>query len=145
MKQNKFWLKLIGTVLLLHVILVVLSIIEVAIYSIAISPGKEKAFYEEHATQSGPWISAIFGSLLMFFFVKHYLKRFDHQQSTYAIGLPVIYLGIDLILIVVSGYELKDYATHFVLAAVPKIVAVMLAYLLYSKSSWKVRQQSTYR
>ena len=33
MKKNKFWLKLIGVAILLHIVLIALSILEVAIYS----------------------------------------------------------------------------------------------------------------
>jgi hypothetical protein len=133
MKQNKFWLKLIGVAILLHIILILLSIIEVAIYSFIILPGKDQAFYNAHATLTGPWISAIFGSLLMFFLVKRFLKRFTKQQLTYAIGLPAIYLAIDLMLLFVSGYQLKDFLYQSVLATVPKIVAVSLAYFIYAR------------
>src|SRR4030095_10538059 len=131
MKQNKFWLKLIGAAILLHVILVVLSVTEVAIYSYFISPGKDQALYSAHATITGPWISAIFGSLLMFFLVKRYLKRYSQQQLIYVVWLPAIYIAIDLIFFFVSGYEIKDFIYQFVLATIPKIVAVALAYFLY--------------
>lgn len=131
MKQNKFWPKLIGTAFLLHVVLILLSIIEVMVYSYLIHPGEQKAFYETHASLSGPWVSAIFGSVLMFFLVKRFLKRFTRQQLTYVIGLPAIYLVIDLILIFGSGNQLKDFAYQFLLAALPKMAAVALAYFLY--------------
>ena len=133
MAQKKFWPKLIGTAFLLHIVLIALSIIEVAIYSHLIVPGKEREFYNKHASLSGPWISAIFGSLFMFFLVKRYLKRFDQNQLTYTIALPAIYLSIDLILIFVSGYQLKDFAYQFLLATLPKIAAVSLAYFIYSR------------
>ena len=134
MKQKRFWLKLIGTAILLHVVLILLSIIEVAIYSYIISPGRDKAFYSAHATLAGPWISAIFGSMLMFFFVKRFMKRFSRQQLTYVIWLPAIYIAIDLIFFFVSGYEFKDFMYQFVLATVPKIIAVLLAYFIYSRA-----------
>lgn len=145
MKQNKFWLKLIGTVFLLHVVLILLSIIEVTIYSYLIVPGKSKEFYNTHATISGPWISAIFGSLLMFLLVKRFLKRFTKQRLTYTIGLPAIYLAIDLILVFVLGYQLNDFAYQFVLAAFPKIAAVLLAYFMYSRGNHEGRKLNTFR
>ena len=143
MKQKKFWLKLIGTALLLHIILILISILEVTIYSYLIVPGKEKEFYEAHAAVAGPWVSAIFGSLLMFFAVKRFLKRFSQQQLTYAIWLPVIYIEIDLILIFAAGYELKDFLYQSVLATVPKIFAVTLAYFLYRNKN-KSHQNTFY-
>ncbi len=133
MQQKKIWFKLIGTAILLHVVLILISIIEVVIYSYIISPGKDQDFYSTHANITGPWISGIFGSLFMFLLVKRFLKRFSRQQLRYAIGLPAIYLAIDLILLFISGYELKDFVYQFVLATVPKIVAVSVAYFIYSR------------
>jgi len=131
MKQNKFWLKLIGTTLLLHVALILLSIIEVTIYSYLIVPGKDEKFYSQHATVSGPWISATFGSLFMFLLVKRYVKRFTTQQLTYAIGLWAIYEAIDWILILGAGYAFKEFPWELVWAAIPKIAAALLAYNIY--------------
>lgn len=133
MKQKNFWLKTSAVALLLHVVLILLSIIEVAIYSFLIIPGKERAFYEVHATVSGPWISAIFGSLFMFLLVKRFLKKFTRQQLTYAAGLLALYLVIDVLLLIFSGYQFRDFIYPFVSATIPKIVAVSLAYYLYRR------------
>jgi hypothetical protein len=143
MKQKNFWLKLIGVAILLHILLILISILEVVIYSYFIAPGKDKEFYNTHATISGPWISAIFGSLFMFLLVKRFTKRFSQQQLTYVIGLPTIYIAIDLIFFFVSGYEFKDFAYPFVLATVPKIVAVALAYFIYSSSNHQDRNSKS--
>ena len=113
MRQKYFWLKLVGTVILLHIILVVLLIAEVAIYSILIRPGKEKEFYESHAVDSGPWISAIFGSLFMFLLVKWFVKRFTKQPLSYAVGLLVIYKLFDLIMILGAGYKFSEFVYPF--------------------------------
>lgn len=135
MRQRYFWLKLIGVAILLHIFLILISILEVVIYSYLIVPGKSNEFYHDHATLSGPWVSAIFGSLAMFFLVKWFTKRFTLQQLTYAIGLPVIYVVIDIALLLVSGYAFKDFIYLVGLAFVPKIVAVLLAYFIYRNQS----------
>lgn len=135
MRQNKFWLRLTGTAFLLHIILILISVLEVAIYSYVISPGKDQAYYSAHATVTGPWVSAVFGSLLMFLFTKRFLKRFSQQQAAYAIGLLAIYHAIDLILLFGSGYPFKDFVYQFVLATAPKIIAVAVAYFRYSNRS----------
>lgn len=137
MKQNRFWLKLIGSVIVLHLILIVLSIIEVMIYSYIINPGKDSAYYEAHASASGPWISAIFGSLLMFYLVRRFVKRFTQRQLTYAVGLLTIYILIDLMLVLAAGYKIQDFASSFVLAALPKIAAILLAYFLYVQGNYQ--------
>jgi len=132
MKQKNFWLKLIGVALILHVALIVLSIIEVAFYSYIVNPGHDRGFYSEHAKQSGPWVSAIFGSLFMLLLFRRFVKRFSQQRLTYAIGLLVVYIAIDFVLLLVSGYEFKDMNFQFVLAKAVKVIAVLLAYFIYS-------------
>ena len=144
MKQKNFWLKLIGVALLLHVALIALSIIEVAIYSYMVSPGHDKEFYSEHANQSGPWVSAIFGSLFMFLLVRRFIKRFSQQHLAYAIWLPVIYITIDFILLLVSGYEFKDLNSQFVLAKAAKVIAVLLAYFIYSTGNHQNIKSNTF-
>jgi len=135
MRQKNFWLKLIGVAILLHIVLILISILEVVCYSYLIAPGKDDEFYNTHATISGPWISAIFGSLFMFLLVKRFTKRFSQQQLTYVIWLPTIYIAIELVFFFVAGYAFKDFVYPFVLATIPKIVAVLLAYFIYSKTN----------
>lgn len=130
MQQKYFWLKLIGTAVLLHVALILLSIIEVAVYSLVIEPGHNEAFYMSHANSSGPWVSGIFGALFMFLLVRWFLKRFSKQQLAYAIGLPVIYHAIDLALLLPSA-ELQDFVVPFALATAAKIGGVITAYFIY--------------
>ena len=137
MKQKFFWLKLIGTVLLLHAVLIVLSIIEVVIYSYLIDPGHRKEFYSEHAKQSGPWISTIFGTLLIFFLVKRFISRFSHQQLTYALALPVIYTISDYLFFIASGAGVNAFAFQFIISHLIKILAGLAAYFVYSKKGKK--------
>lgn len=134
MKQNKFWLKLIGVALLVHIILITLSILEVAFYSYLIEPGKEESFYSEHANQSGPWVSAIAGSVLMFFLVKRYIRRFSDRHFTYALMLPVIYLVMDILILVAANVNVLDHITVMALAGGVKLLAALGAYYFYRPS-----------
>src|SRR4030095_2857254 len=99
MKRNKFWLKLIGVAFLLHIVLILLSILEVAIYSFLIVPGKDETFYKGHAEISGPWISGIFGSLFIFLLVRGFIKQNKGRFLTYTIALPFIYILIDIFML----------------------------------------------
>lgn len=134
MKQKFFWLKLFGVVLLLHVVLVLMSIVEVAIYSYLINPGHEKEFYSKHAEQSGPWISAIFGTLLIFFLVKRFIRRFSHQHLPYALALPIIYTISDSLFFIASGAGTQVFTFQFIMSHAIKIGAGLLAYSVYSKN-----------
>ena len=131
MRQNKFWLKLVGTALLVHVILIALSIIEVAFYSYVIETGKDEAFYSQHANESGPWVSAIGGSLLMFLLVKRYVRRFTDRQLTYAIMLPVVYIAIDMIILAAANVNIIEHMAQLLPANAVKIAAALVAYYLY--------------
>jgi hypothetical protein len=131
MRQKYFWLKLVGTAFLLHVILILLSIIEVAIYSYLINPGHEDAFYRAHATESGPWISGIVGSLLMFFLTGRFTKIFSLRQLTYAIGLPVTYIIIDILIVLPFGIDWTEHLPVFLSANGAKIIASLVAYFKF--------------
>ena len=66
MKQYMI-LKLIGLTILTMIVLVILSFLEVAVYSYLINPGQEQSVYEAHANTSAPYISGIFGFIVFFF------------------------------------------------------------------------------
>lgn len=131
MKQRRFWLKLLGVVLLLHITLIALSILEVAIYSYLINPGHDNDFYSAHAMESGPWVSVIFGSAFCFLLVRRYMKRFSHDQLTYAIALPVVYIIIDLLLMVAAGASITSLVSVYLLSNGIKLLASLAAYFIY--------------
>lgn len=131
MKQNTFWLKLIGFAFLLHIVLILLSILEVAIYSWLIVPGKEEAFYKSHAEVSGPWISGIFGSLFIFLLVRRYIKQNMGRYLTYTIALPFIYILIDILMLLSFQINWNEHLPVFVIANGAKIISSLIAYYIY--------------
>ena len=131
MKQNKFWLKLIGTAFLLHIILILISILEVAIYSYLIVPDKDQAFYETHAQISGPWISGIFGSLFIFLIVRRFIKRNNERYLTYAIALPCIYMIMDILMLLPFQINWNEHLPVFLIANGVKVIASLAAYYIY--------------
>lgn len=131
MKQNKFWLKLIGIAFLLHIVLILLSILEVVIYSYLIVPGKDEAFYKDHAEISGPWISVIFGSLFVFLIVRRFIKKNNGHCLTYTIAFPFIYIIMDILLLLPFQINWKEHLPVFVIANGAKIISSIIAYYLY--------------
>ena len=137
MKQNKFWLKLIGVAFLLHIVLILLSILEVAIYSYLIVPGKDEAFYKSHAENSGPWISGIFGSLFIFLIVRRFIKKNNGHSLTYTIALPFIYIIMDIVMLLPFQINWWEHLPVFVIANGAKIISSLLAYYIYKpKANW---------
>src|SRR5689334_24472857 len=126
MKQNKFWLKLLGVAFLLHIVLIIISILEVAIYSYLIVPGKDEAFYESHAQISGPWISGIFGSLFIFLIVKRFISRSNGRYLTYTIALPLTYIIMDVLMLLPFQINWHEHLPVFLIANGAKIVSSFL-------------------
>jgi hypothetical protein len=131
MKQNKFWLKLIGAAFLLHIVLIIISILEVTIYSYLIVPGKDEAFYQVHAQISGPWVSGIFGSLFIFLLVRRFIKQSNGRYLTYTIAFPFTYIIMDVLMLLPFHINWNEHLPVFLIANGAKIVSSFLSYYIY--------------
>ena len=129
--QTKFWLKLFGVALLLHVVLVVLSIGEVAVYSYLIEPGKDQAFYNAHAQVAGPWVSGIGGSLIIFLVVRNFVKKSSDRHLEYAMSFPVAYIALDILMLLSFNIDWSEHLPIFLMANIPKVASALLAYLIF--------------
>lgn len=134
MKQNKFWLKLIGVAFLLHIVLIIISILEVAIYSYLIVPGKDEAFYQAHAQISGPWISGIFGSLFIFLIVRRFIKKNNGHYLRYTMALPFTYILMDIIILLLFQINWNEHLPVFLSANGAKIISSFLSYYTYKRT-----------
>ena len=121
-------LKLIGLALLTMITLVIISFIEVAVYSYLINPGQENNVYEAHAEVSAPYISGIFG-FIVFFLVARYWKKKEYQNSLKLTFLfPLTYVLIDIIIITVAGVKWSDFFLIFAIANASKFLGSFLGY-----------------
>jgi hypothetical protein len=134
MIKNKFWLKLIGVAILLHIILIALSILEVVIYSYLIAPNKDQAFYNAHAEIAGPWVSGICGSVIIFLLVRNFIKKNKDHRLTYTIALPLIYIAIDILLLIPFKIKWAEYLPILLIANGVKISASFLSYFIYKQT-----------
>lgn len=91
--------KLIGLAFLTMIALVLISFVEVAIYSYLIHPGETASFYDAHAELTAPYISGIFG-FIAFFLVSRYWKKKQYENA-FALSLyfPLTYVLLDIVLI----------------------------------------------
>ena len=91
MKKN-IVLKLIGLTILTMIALVIISILEVALYSYVVNPGQEQSIYDAHAEFSAPYISGVFG-FIVFFLIARYWKKKGYQDLLKLVFLfPLTYL-----------------------------------------------------
>ena len=98
------FVKAIGVALAVMVVNVLISVIVITIYSYAIAPGHEEAFYQEAAERIAPWSSVVFGAPL-FFGAAYWLarKRPDRNAIAFAVSCVAIYAVVDLSVLFAAG------------------------------------------
>lgn len=123
-------LKLIGLAILTMITLVIISFVEVAVYSYLINPGQEQSVYEAHANSSAPYISGIFG-FIVFFLIARYWKKKEYQNVFKLVILfPLIYVLMDIIIITAAGVKWSDFILIFAIANAAKFLGSFLGYKL---------------
>lgn len=127
--MNKFVVpKLIGLATLTMITLVVLSFIEVTIYSYLINPGQNESVYEAHANASAPYISAVFGFVIFFLVVRYWKKKQYPNLSRLALLFPLIYVLLDVILLTAAAVSWADFILVFAIANTAKALGSYVGY-----------------
>ena len=121
-------LKLIGLAILTMITLVIISFIEVAVYSYLINPGQEQSVYEAHANFSAPYISGIFGFIVFFLVARYWKKKEYPNVLKLAILYPLIYVLLDIIIITAAGVKWSDFFLIFAIANTAKFLGSFLGY-----------------
>lgn len=122
--------KLIGLSILTMAILVIISILEVAVYSYLVNPGQATEAYDAHANVSAPYISGIFG-FIIFFLVNRYWKRKGYQDLLkLAILFPLTYVLIDIVILVAAQIDWSAFGLIFLIANTAKFLGSYLGYRL---------------
>ena len=124
-------LKLIGLAILTMIALVIISILEVTLYSYVINPGKEVSVYEAHAEFSAPFISGIFG-FIVFFLITRYWKKKEYQDLFKLVILfPLTYVLLDIVVLLLAGtVQWSSFILIFILANGAKFLGSYLGYRL---------------
>lgn len=124
-------LKLIGLSLLAMITLVIISFIEVALYSFLVNPGLENSAYEAHAQVSAPYISGIFGFIIFFLVARYWKKKAFENVARWVVLYPLTYVLLDLTMILlIGGVEWSSFALIFALANGAKFLGAYLGYKL---------------
>ena len=123
-------IKLIGLAILTMMVLIILSFLEVAVYSYLINPGQEQSVYEAHANTSAPYISGIFGFIVFFLVARYWNKKEYPNVFKLAILFPLIYVLLDIIIISAAGVKWSDFILIFALANTAKFLGSYLGYKL---------------
>ena len=124
-------LKLIGLAILTMITLVIISILEVTLYSYVINPGQEVSVYEAHAKFSAPFVSGIFG-FIVFFLITRYWKKKEYQDLFKLVILfPLTYVLLDMVVLLLAGTDQwSSFILIFILANGAKFLGSYLGYRL---------------
>jgi hypothetical protein len=129
--QKYIVLKLIGLAILTMITLVIISILEVTLYSYVINPGREVSAYEAHAKSSAPFVSGIFGFILFFLIARHWKKNEYHNVFKLIILFPLIYVLLDIVVLLLAGtVQWSSFILIFILANGAKFLGSYLGYKL---------------
>lgn len=130
-RSGSYWVKLTGLAFLLHIMLIIISVLEVAFYSYLVNPGHTSEVYSEHAMTSGPYISAISGALLIFLWVRRVSRRDPQNLMHTAITLPLIYIALEVLILILSWVDWSEHYDVFLWANGVKVLAGYLGAVVY--------------
>ncbi len=123
-------LKLIGLAILTMIMLVIISILEVTLYSYVVNPGQEVSVYEAHAKFSAPFISGIFGFIIFFLIARHWKKQEYHNLFKLIVLFPLIYVLLDIVVLLLGTVQWSSFTLIFILANGAKFLGSYLGYKL---------------
>ena len=127
MKKNRI-LKLTGLAILAMITLVIISFLEVAVYSYLINPGQETAVYDAHAESSAPYISGILGFIIFFLVARYWKKKNYPDLKKLVVLFPLTYVVLDIIIITAAGVRWADFFLIFLIANGAKFLGSLLGY-----------------
>lgn len=96
------WGRALGGAALAEVMLIAAAFGWVAIYSYLINPGQPLSVYEQHATESGPWVSIVVG-IPLFYAAARWIGR---NRPT-ALVLCALVLMVDAVVLAVLAGSLS--------------------------------------
>lgn len=111
--------------------LVIISFLEVAVYSYVVNPGQEVSVYEAHAESSAPYISGIFGFIIFFLVARYWKKKGYQDLFKLVILFPLTYVLLDIVVLLLAGTaQWSSFILIFILANGAKFLGSYLGYKL---------------
>lgn len=129
--QQYVALKLIGLAVLIMITLVIISILEVTLYSYLINPGHDFSVYEVHANSSAPFVSGIFGFILFFLIARYWKRKAFNNLFKLITLLPLTYVLLDIVVLILTGMvQWSSFILIFILSNGAKFLGSYLGYKL---------------
>jgi hypothetical protein len=125
--------KAFGVALAIMFVNVLISVIVITVYSYAIAPGHEDAFYQAAAQRIAPWSSVVFGAPL-FFGVAYWQARKHPERSALAFAVTcfAVYAAVDLSVLIAAG-GLASYIGIVGLSLATKLIGAFAGARLASR------------
>ena len=109
-----------------HVVLVLLSVIEVAAYASLVAPGLPHSAYEAHASVSAPWVSIVFGGPVFYALTRLLRGRLGGAAHPGGIAF-VLYALTDFAIVTASGAWTGRIVVLWIVSQSLKAIGVALA------------------
>ena len=91
------------------VVNVLISVVVMVVYSYAVEPGHDAAFYEAAAPRIAPWSSVVFGIPLFFGVARYGARRSPARNaSAFALAIFGFYASIDITVLQFAGSTLAE-------------------------------------
>ena len=123
-------LKLIGLAVLAMITLIILSILEVTLYSYVVNPGQDISVYDAHAQVTAPYVSGICGFIIFFLVARFWKKRGNENAFKLTLLFPATYVLLDILVLLIAGVEWSGFILTFILANGAKFYGSYLGYKL---------------
>ncbi len=122
MMRSVNWIRAVGGALLAEAAQIAAAFAWVAIYSYAINPGQPVSVYQQHAQDSGPWVSIVAG-FVIFYLVSRWIAR----SVPTALALFAVFLVIDVFLLLYLSISIDPVL--FALAGASYATKLLACYL----------------
>ncbi len=120
--------KLVGLTLLTMITLVIISVLEVTVYSYLVNPGQDQSVYEAHANASAPYVSGLFGFTIFFLVARFWKRRGFENAFRLAMLFPLVYILIDVVVLTAASVDWSEFILVFVVANAAKWLGSYLGF-----------------
>ena len=125
-RRSSFLLRVAGAWLALEVVLVGLAFGWVAVYSYAIDPGHEAAFYQDYAQRVSPLVAVIISAPVFGAFGLLAARRGGRPGARFALTTTIVFLVLDFALVALVPERPDGIWLIWITAATLKLSAVVL-------------------
>jgi len=126
-------IKILVWAIIIHVLLIVITVLEVFAFSQFIEPNRNEQFYQEHAKTIAPYVAIIMGFIIVFIVTWRLSKKIESNNKWIGILLALTYIVIDIIILQISSVNWSEHYPVFLISFFTKLLAGYLGVIDFKK------------